>query len=369
MRLFHRMRLAMPVAAALGLALFTTSLAWQVPAASAASGPLDAQASELVRLINGARSANGKSQLRVDTFLSSKARDGAIPCPDVAGQTIAGRAKDFAVYGTMSHDLRLCASGSGALSTKSFLTVLQSWGYGSVGEINLDNGGYGNGAYLYTVVGSKKTWQTWTYSTTGHGMIGWKSSSSHWNVIIGNYDRIGCGGWASGSTYYYNCLFARGGPNATKAPPTVSPFNNPLPTPKVTPPPAAKPNPVPTVRQNSGPTDCGGCATATDSANLAPTFGFDPTADPSSTSTAVDSAEPGSSVQGVQAAASDPPQSVPAAGLQGDGDGNPPADGASGLAGSIARVVALGAGSGAVILYGCYALMSLRRRRRHETAV
>lgn len=363
MRLPHRMRLAVPVAAALGLALFTASLAWQVPAATAASGPLDAQSSELVRLINGARSANGKSQLRVDTFLSSKARDGVIPCPDVAGQSIAGRAKDFAVYGTMSHDLRLCASGSGAPSTESFLTVLQRWGYGSVGEINLDNGGYGNGAYLYTVAGSKKTWQTWTYSTTGHGMIGWKSSSSHWNIIVGNYDRVGCGGWASGSTYYYNCLFAKGGPYATKAPPTASPFDNPLPAPKVTPPPAAKPTPAPTVRQNSGPT-------ATDSANLAPTFGFDPTADPSPASTAVDSAAPGSSVEGEQvAAASDAPQSVPAAGLQGNGDGNPPADGASGLAGSIARIVAIGAGSGAVILYGCYALMSLRRRRRRETAV
>ena len=366
MRLTRRMRLTMPVAAALGLALFTASLAWQVPAASAASGPLDAQSSELVRLINGARSAYGKSALRVDTFLASKARDGAIPCPDDAAKTISGRAKDFAVYGDMSHNLRLCDSASTALSTKSFLTVLQSWGYGSVGEINLVNGGYGNGAYLYTVAGSKKTWQTWTYSTTGHGMVGWKSSSSHWNVIIGSYDRVGCGGWASGSTYYYNCLFARGGPNGTKAPPTNSPFNNPLPAPKVTPPPAAKATPPPTARQNP-PTTCGSCATATSFDSSGPTLSSDPSADASATDA---SAAPTSFLQGAQAgAATDAPDSGSAAGIQGAGDGAPPAEGASGLAGSIARVVALVAGSGAAILYGCYAFLSLKRRRRRETAL
>src|SRR5271157_2051517 len=153
---------ALPVAVALGLALFVASLTWQVPTVRAGSGPLDAQASEMVRLINGARATNGLSALGVDPFLAAKARDGAIPCPDDSSKSIAGRTQDFAAEGTMSHYLRLCDAGSYTPSTTLFVSTVQSWGYGSVGEIMLDNGGYGSGAYLYTYNG----WQTWTYSTT-----------------------------------------------------------------------------------------------------------------------------------------------------------------------------------------------------------
>lgn len=166
--------------------------------------------------------------LGIDPFLASEARDGAIPCPDDQTKTIAGRAQDYAAYGNMSHDLRLCDAASYTLSGTSFVSVLQTaWGYGSVGEINLVNGGYGSGEFLYSYGG----WQTWTYSTTGHAMLGWATSSSHWNIIMGGYDRVGCGGWASGSTLYYECAFASGGPNGVNSPPTESPFGDPLPTP------------------------------------------------------------------------------------------------------------------------------------------
>jgi Cysteine-rich secretory protein family len=356
-RLNQPMRLGVPAAVALGLAMFLTTLAWEVPAARAASGPLDAQASELVRLINGARAAYGKAPLSVDVFLASKARDGAIPCPDDASATIAGRAHDFAAYGNMSHYLRLCNSSSYATSSKTMVSMLQTaWGYGSVGEIDLVNGGYGNGAFLYSVAGSKSTWMTWTYSTTGHGMMGWKTSSSHWNIIIGGYSRVGCGGWASGSTYYYDCMFAKGGPapSGLRSPPTKSPFSNPLP---------ATPTPKPTARPTSRTTTSqGGAQTQSGTGNGSSTP--NPTLDPWAHVTAVTGSPAplivGSDVLGATAE----PGAGTAARVQSPGGGSPPSDGASGWAGWMARVVAVIAGSGAVILAGCYLFLSLRRRRR-----
>ena len=61
---------------------------------------------------------------------------------------------------------------------------------------------------------------------------------------MGGYDRVGCGGWASGGTYYYDCVFSNGGPNGVVGPPTSSPFNLPLPT--TAPAPPAPPAPAPT---------------------------------------------------------------------------------------------------------------------------
>jgi hypothetical protein len=352
-RLTRQMRLAVPAAVALGLAFFTATLAWQVPTATAASGPLDSQASELVRLINGARAANGKSALSIDVFLASKARDGAIPCPDNTSASIAGRAHDFAASGTMSHYLRQCNAAGYALSSKTMVSMLQTaWGYGSVGEIDLVNGGYGNGAYLYSVGGSKSTWMTWTYSTTGHGMLGWKSSSSHWNIIIGSYSKVGCGGWASGTTYYYDCLFAKGGPSpdGLKGPPTRSPFNT-LPAT-----PAPKPTAHPASKSGSaaqGTTACPACSSPSTGPALTP----DPWA-----------GAPGVPLP-LDASAILAPTAAPGYGaalIQPATDAAPPTDGASGPAGWVARIVAVLAGSGAAVLAGCYVFLSVRRRRRRR---
>src|ERR1035437_1990132 len=171
-------------AVALSLGLLAFSFSWQVPAVKAA-GSATSQASELVRLINGARAAAGKPALAVDLFLATQARDGAVPCPDDPAKTIAGRAQDFSAFGQMSHSLRLCDAATYTLSGTTFVSLLQSaWGYGSVGEILLVNGGYGNTQYLYTSGG----WSTWTYATTGHAMTGWKTSSTHWNIIVGGYE-------------------------------------------------------------------------------------------------------------------------------------------------------------------------------------
>ena len=233
---------------ALAMALLAGSMLIQVPAAKA--GAADADAREIVRLINGARHAAGRSSLNVDIFLASKARDGAIPCPDDSSKTIAGRTRDFAATGHLDHVLRLCHAATYKLSSKTFVSTLQTaWGYGAVGEVLLVNGGYGNGKYLYTYKG----WSTWTYATTGHAMKSWASSSSHWSIVMGSYDRVGCGSWAVGSTFYYACEFSRGGPSPSglAAPPTRSPFSDPLPTPKPTPVPTAAPT-----RYQAGPTPC-----------------------------------------------------------------------------------------------------------------
>jgi hypothetical protein len=242
---WRRLR-ALVSAMAIGLSLLTTSLVWQVQPVQAGTS-LNAQANELVRLINGDRAAAGKRVLSVDPFLASKATNGTIPCPDAPTQNINGRTLDFATWGNMSHLLRLCLSPTYALSTTSFVSVLQTaWGYGNVGEIDLVNAGFGNGQFLYTFTGSQ-TWSTWTYATTGHALMGWNSSSSHWNIVMGTYDRVGCGGWSSGASYYYDCLFALGGPspNGLTAPPTRSPFSDPVPTPPAAPtlPPAQVPAP------------------------------------------------------------------------------------------------------------------------------
>jgi hypothetical protein len=239
------------------------------------------------------------------------------------------------------------------------VSMLQTaWGYGSVGEIDLVNGGYGNGAYLYSVAGSKSTWMTWTYSTTGHGMLGWRSSSSHWNIIIGGYSKVGCGGWASGSTYYYDCLFAKGGPSpdGLKGASTRSPFNNALP-----PTPAPKPSPRPASKsgsagQGQGTTTCPACGSPSAGPALTP----DPWAGAAGVPLPLDAS-------GLLAATPAPGYGA-AALIQPATDAAPPTDGASGPAGWVARIVAVLAGSGAAVLTGCYVFLSLRRRRRSRVA-
>src|ERR1035437_8086860 len=177
-----RLAAALPAAIVLGLATFTASLTWQVPGVRAGSGALDAQATEIVRLINGARVADGLPALNIDPFLAAKARDGAIPCPDDPAKSIAGRAQDFTAYGQMSHSLRLCDAASYTLSGTLFVSLLQSsWSYGSGGEIDLVTGGCAGGAFLYDYHG----WQRWPSPPAGNGMWGGQTSWSHWNIIMG----------------------------------------------------------------------------------------------------------------------------------------------------------------------------------------
>jgi hypothetical protein len=345
----------MRVVLALGLALVAI-LSYAVPAARAASGPADSQASEMVRLINGVRWANDLPALRYDPALANLARDAPISCPADASQVMLGRAKDFATYGPPSHYLRLCPS-------VMFVSVLQSvYGYGSNGEIDLSNLNYGTGARLLTYtgyLGGKHTWQTWTYYTNQAGILGWMASATHRDIIVGSYDRVGCGGWIGGDgTFFYDCLFSNGGPGPTMAPPMAAPFNNSLPTAQPTPAPTPKPTPRPTPVATAV-AKVGTTATPTESPPPP-----DPTPAASSTlaATATPSSSPtGSPVSGASAAQQSGAR--PAVRPQGSGAGGS-MSGAP-VESSIVGVAAMGLAGLLAASYGL--LVALRRRGRRGT--
>jgi hypothetical protein len=338
--------LAVPAAVVLGASLFAVSLTWQVPSVHAASAAV-AQRNEVYRLINGARAANGKGALNVDIFLESKAGDGAIPCPDDSTKTIGGRAADMFATGVMDHRLRLCDTVPLTLSTKTFVSTMQTaWGYGSVGEILGSNTGFGTGAYTFTY----KSFQTSTYSTTGHMMAGWASSSTHWGIVMGQYNRVGCGVWAGGSTYEYACEFAGGSGPAPMglrgAPRPPAPVRTPAPTAVVA--------PTPSNYFGGGypyPYTVGIAAPSTPGQSAGPSASASPTAAPTPTA-AVEA------LRIADATATTSP--ARAAGLQ--QSLMPPSDASSPAA--VARKVAFLAGSFAGVLSAILALLWMRRRRR-----
>jgi len=340
---------AMHGAVALGVALAAT-LALAVPTAQAAAGPADAQATEMVRLINGVRWANNLPALRVDPNLASLARDAPIACPADSSQVMLGRAKDFATHGPPSHYLRLCPS-------VMFVSVLQSaYGYGTNGEIDLDNLNYGTGAHLLTYTG-KRTWQTWTYYTNQAGILGWMASATHRNIIVGNYDRVGCGGWTGADgTFFYDCLFSNGGPGSTLAPPSVAPFNNPIPTaqPTANPTPKPTPRPIPSVTVPPKP--------ANTAAPVDSPVAIDPTSVPSPATTAgvatgagspTPSSTPGA--DGAQQSAAQPPVKPQGAG-----------GGSTSSAVSDSSVVGVAAAAIAGLLAAFSGLLVTLRRRDHS---
>ena len=342
---------------ALGALMLAVSLAWSVPTARAAGGAADAQATELVRLINGERAYLGKAPLGADTFLASKARDGAVACPNDASLVMAGRAKDFAVYGfpSNSHLLRLCP-------TYSSMDAMKTWGYnGARGEVTALNGGYGTTkvAYAYGCTPSVRTCpgsSTSTYYTTARVLTNWTSSSSHYSIIVGSYDRIGCGAWiGSNGAYYYDCMVSLGGRVAPKATPTPRPTAGS--TTAATHRPAATQRPVSTpVAVSSTPTpDASGSAPISDATPVG-AAGLDPGASP----TAI--------VEGAQLA-NPSPASNPAflGNIEKGGSQNDPPGGARvGLPISSSNL-GLAAGAMATILSVFYGLLLALRRRRQRS--
>jgi uncharacterized protein YkwD len=257
----HRLTVLLGSASMTALALAGSMLV-AVPTAQA-SGAANADAKELVRLINGVRATSGLGALSIDTYLADKATGGAIPCPDNSSRTIAGRTRDFAAYGQMSHYLRLCNASGYKLSSTNFVTMLGRMGYNVArGEVLALNGGYGNTSHNFTY----KSYSTTTYYTTAIAMRDWTGSSSHLAILMGSYNRVGCGAWAVGSTYYYACEFSRGGTGRVIAPPaqrktsapkpagTVAATSTPSPTPSPSPSPSDSPTPSPTPSATDSPT-------------------------------------------------------------------------------------------------------------------
>lgn len=377
MRSSHRPRLSILASAlALGALSLAASLVLAVPSVSAASGPADPEASEYVRLINGVRAANGLGPLRLDPSLAGLARDTSMSCPSDPSLVMLGRARDGAENNYVSHGLRLCPD-------VKFVSILQStYNYGTVGEIMLQNGGYGTGQFLVDYAGRASTFESYSYSTTGHGILGWMSSGSHAAIIVGGYDRIGCGGWTSADgTYYYDCLLSQGGPNGTSSPPTQSPFPNlvpppppppdPTPAPTVAPTPAPTPAPIrPAPRAPSPTTPIADQPAASPSTELATPEATE-SASPTATTEASSGPEPTESPASLVAAISGrggaggatPIGGAAAAQLR-DGSGGPADQASSGISAERARNVAIMAGLAASVLCAAYALVLLRRRRR-----
>jgi uncharacterized protein YkwD len=244
------------VLAIIGAATLVAGLALGFATAASASGDgeQNAQTTELVRLLNGERAYHGLAPLSVDPFLTTKATDGDVACPNDPVLVAHGRAKDIALNGWVGesvHYLRLCPTYS-ALDTAQVL-----WGYNTnVGEIyawdyasdtaNSDPSTAYNYRLPYTYGCGDDVWNdcpgatTWSYRTSEIAAAGWMSSPGHRANVLGDYDRIGCGGWSSpDTTRHFICIFANGGPNEIVAPPPEVP----LPTPSPTPTPVSTPIP------------------------------------------------------------------------------------------------------------------------------
>jgi hypothetical protein len=295
-----------------------------------ASGAADAQASDLYRLINGERAYLGKSAMRVDTYLAGKARDGAIACPNNASRVMYGRAKDFAVYGypSNSHLLRLCTQYTA-------LDAMAKWGYNTYrGEVTAVNGGYGTVDHSYTF-GCSPTVRTCKGSTTtasytaGITMRDWMGSSTHYAVLMGNYDRMGCGVWVgSNGAFFYDCLVSKGGrTGSSSSRATTRPA-----TPVLTPPPSAVPS------------STGALPSSTPYKGLVPQA-VEPAVTPTPSPT------PNPTVAQVQVAAAVVDQNPAPTGSSGSGN-----------------VSAAAAAASALISLGSGLFLSIRRRRARKTA-
>ena len=239
----------------LGLSLVLAGLL--AGGAVAASGPQFTPGnaeSELIRLINGERAANGAPPLVVDPFLQWVARDGPVDCPN-GGETMEGRAKDMAVHDFFSHDLRTCGIKPGTTGLYSIIDAMHNWGYSIVGENAAMDGGFAYTATTYQfgcdVDHANCTGgTTQAPSTVATAAYGWMGSPGHrFNILTTAYARFGCGAWelpAPDSYHYYVCMFAYG-PGTREAPaPTPTPVATPTPDPTPTPEPTPDPTPEPT---------------------------------------------------------------------------------------------------------------------------
>lgn len=234
-----RINLGPALAIASSLLLIALSLGSPVVAAEPVFEPTTA-GTELMRLLNGERTANGLPELAIDPFLASKAATGAVACPNGAG-TMEGRAKDMATSGYFSHALRLCPS-------YDINDALDAWGYDSwTGEILAWNGGYGFSPFTYEFgcdvqQTNCSTTTTKAPVTVAIASYGYMTSSGHRAIVLSsNYDRFGCGAWRNaGGEAYYACLFSFGPGTQSLPAPT------PAPTPTGTPAPSATPAPTPT---------------------------------------------------------------------------------------------------------------------------
>jgi hypothetical protein len=174
---------------------------------------IDFLAEETMRLINLDRAGNGKTSLYADTKLINFARDLSWTCPNSSGTTIKGRARDMIDRNYFSHAIN-CAGTS-----YSVIDIMKTkLGYtAGRGEI-IASSTYGVSATSYawgcTSTGGSCNGTTTTPKSVQSAVYWWMHSSAHRGIILGDYDRFGCGMWrSSGGKNVFVCNFAKGGPN------------------------------------------------------------------------------------------------------------------------------------------------------------
>jgi hypothetical protein len=188
-----------------------------VPASAGAwdysSPKIDFLSEEAMRLINLDRAGNGKSSLYADTKLMNFARDLSWTCPNSSSTTIKGRARDMVDRNYFSHYIS-CAG-----SSLSVIDIMKSkLGYtGGRAEIIASNS-YSVAAKTYTYgcdsAGGSCNGGTTTTTANQSAEYWWMHSSAHRAIILGDYDRFGCGMWrSSAGKNVFVCNFAKGGPN------------------------------------------------------------------------------------------------------------------------------------------------------------
>lgn len=188
----------------------------------------DSARAEVVTLINAERRAAGHRPLTVDLLLSSRAHDASFACP--GGGSTPGRARDNADHAGLTHDLSGCPG-------RTIVDLMPAWGYrGPTGEILAYNyessdvvryrAGCPPGASDFDCGSAGPTLEV--SRTAATAVRQWIDSPSHHDVMLGAYDRFGCGAWAGTATTpygtggaFYACVFAKGGPPSrldTRAP-------------------------------------------------------------------------------------------------------------------------------------------------------
>jgi hypothetical protein len=174
---------------------------------------IDFLSEEAMRLINLDRSGNGKSTLYADTKLVNFARDLSWTCPNSSTTTIKGRARDMIDRNYFSH--YISCNGT----SYSVIDIMKSkLGYtGGRAEI-IASSTYGVSATSYSwgcdSSGGSCNGTTTTAKSVQSAVYWWMHSSAHRSIILGDYDRFGCGMWrSSGGKNIFVCNFAKGGPN------------------------------------------------------------------------------------------------------------------------------------------------------------
>jgi len=213
---------ALPLIQTLALALATTvaltvaSPAFVPGSARAASASVSSAAgTEIMRLTNLDRTAEGLPALAADPTLVAFATDRAFRCP--SGLEPAGRSLDMALRDYLDHVIPGCSVPGGAGVT--LIALLPGLGYDtSRGENIAWNSGYGTAPATYAPgcgpdgTGCRGV-PTASIADVAAAERAFMSSSVHRANILGAYDRFGCGVARTGAgALYVTCLFSRGGP-------------------------------------------------------------------------------------------------------------------------------------------------------------